>query len=109
MLREVGEEYEGEEEATETDNNLNGIPTQMENRYQLQQEVKRNFHNEELDNSSDYEYNNCFKNISSNDNSDDEFDRDEIQVDGLVGKLKSKRVKELEAQLTRDQLEEEKR
>lgn len=109
MLREVGEEYEDEEEATETDNNLNGTTTQMENRYQLLQEVKRNFHNEELENSSDYEYNNCFKNISSNDNSDDEFDRDEIQVDGLVSKLKSNRVKELEAQLTRDQLEEEKR
>ncbi|XP_036342213.1 matrix-remodeling-associated protein 7-like [Rhagoletis pomonella] len=44
------------------------------------------------------------------DGSDDEdFDTDNPLGDGLVGKLKSARLKELEAQLTHDQLEEERR
>lgn len=88
----------------------------MDNHYRMQQEIKRHFHNEELENSGGYENNDSFNgncssrdNYSTNDNSDDECDSDEIQIDGLVSKLKSKRVKELEAQLTRDQLEEEKR
>ncbi|XP_053954696.1 matrix-remodeling-associated protein 7 [Anastrepha ludens] len=44
------------------------------------------------------------------DSSDDEdFDTDNPLGDGLVGKIKSARLKELEAQLTHDQLEEERR
>lgn len=49
------------------------------------------------------------RNSSANGISDIDYDSDEIHIDGLVGKLKSKRVKDLEAQLTTDQLEEEKR
>ncbi|XP_004530607.1 matrix-remodeling-associated protein 7 [Ceratitis capitata] len=40
---------------------------------------------------------------------DEEFDTDNPLGDGLVGKMKSARLKELEAQLTHDQLEEERR
>ncbi|XP_075164597.1 uncharacterized protein LOC142237131 [Haematobia irritans] len=39
----------------------------------------------------------------------DDDDDEELPIDGLVGKLKSQRVKELEAKLTREQLEEERR
>lgn len=51
----------------------------------------------------DYDECNSVDECSSNDDDED------LQTDGLVGKLKSKRVKELEAQLTRAQLEEERR
>uniref|UniRef100_W8AX74 Matrix-remodeling-associated protein 7 helical domain-containing protein n=2 Tax=Ceratitis capitata TaxID=7213 RepID=W8AX74_CERCA len=40
---------------------------------------------------------------------DEEFDTDNPLGDGLLGKMKSARLKELEAQLTHDQLEEERR
>ncbi|XP_017480384.1 PREDICTED: matrix-remodeling-associated protein 7 [Rhagoletis zephyria] len=43
------------------------------------------------------------------DSDDEDFDTDNPLGDGLVGKLKSARLKELEAQLTHDQLEEERR
>lgn len=46
---------------------------------------------------------------TSTETNSDYDDDDDIHTDGLVGKLKSRRAKELEAQLTRDQLEEEKR
>ncbi|XP_073837316.1 uncharacterized protein [Musca autumnalis] len=46
---------------------------------------------------------------STETNSEYDDDDDGIHTDGLVGKLKSKRAKELEAKLTRDQLEEERR
>ncbi|XP_061393591.1 matrix-remodeling-associated protein 7 [Musca vetustissima] len=47
---------------------------------------------------------------STETNTDDEIDVDhDIHKDGLVSKIKSNRVKELEANLTRDQLEEERR
>uniref|UniRef100_A0A1I8Q8B2 Matrix-remodeling-associated protein 7 helical domain-containing protein n=1 Tax=Stomoxys calcitrans TaxID=35570 RepID=A0A1I8Q8B2_STOCA len=48
------------------------------------------------------------RNLESSDFDSDDYDED-IHADGLVGKLKSKRVKELEARLTIDQLEEERR
>lgn len=40
---------------------------------------------------------------------DGEVDTDNPLGDGLVGKIKSARLKELEAQLTHDQLEEERK
>ncbi|XP_005187603.1 matrix-remodeling-associated protein 7 [Musca domestica] len=46
---------------------------------------------------------------TSTETNSDYDDDDDIHTDGLVGKLKSRRAKELEAQLTRDQLEEERR
>ncbi|KAM7356453.1 uncharacterized protein ACRADG_002186 isoform 2-T4 [Cochliomyia hominivorax] len=119
VLNEVGEEEEGldevEEELTlEQDNYLHD--TEVENHFRLKQEIQKRLQIDELENSSDYEDNDAYKNIytkrnsySTNNNSDMDYDTDELHVDGLVSKLKSKRVKELEAQLTRDQLEEEKR
>ncbi|XP_067647516.1 matrix-remodeling-associated protein 7 [Eurosta solidaginis] len=40
---------------------------------------------------------------------DEDFNTDNPMGDGLVGKIKSARLKELESQLTHDQLEEERR
>lgn len=40
---------------------------------------------------------------------EEEVDTDNPLGDGLVGKIKSARLKELEAQLTHDQLEEERK
>lgn len=116
MLNEVGEDEEEIEE--EQDDYLNN--SEIENHYQLKKEIQKRLQLDELENTSDYEDNGgvaAYKNIytkrnsnSTNDNTDEDYDdTDEIHVDGLVSKLKSKRVKELEAQLTRDQLEEEKR
>ncbi|KAI8116474.1 hypothetical protein CVS40_11460 [Lucilia cuprina] len=109
----------GEEELPEHDDYLNNTTTtEIENHYQLKQEIQKRLKLDELENTSDYEDNDTYKkvyakrnsNTSTNDNSDIDYDTDDdMHVDGLVSKLKSKRVKELEAQLTRDQLEEEKR
>ncbi|KNC21586.1 hypothetical protein FF38_05893 [Lucilia cuprina] len=122
VLNEVGDEYDenmGEEELPEHDDYLNNTTTtEIENHYQLKQEIQKRLKLDELENTSDYEDNDTYKkvyakrnsNTSTNDNSDIDYDTDDdMHVDGLVSKLKSKRVKELEAQLTRDQLEEEKR
>ncbi|XP_065360437.1 ciliogenesis-associated TTC17-interacting protein [Calliphora vicina] len=114
VLNDVGDEEE--EDMAEQDDYLNDSTTEIENHYQLKQEIQKRLILDELENTSDYEDNDAYKNVyaksnstSTNEDSDADYDMDEMHVDGLVSKIKSKRVKELEAQLTRDQLEEEKR
>lgn len=119
VLEEVGDE---DGEILEDDNdeylpNDSTTESELENHYQTHRRLVE-VDDDDYDCNSDDDENELIpeKHLSYNKSTretDDEDDDDDFEggthVDGIVGKMKTNRVKELEAQLTRDQLEEERR
>lgn len=96
-------------ETLDEEDTPNETTTEIENHHQLKHEIQKRLKFENPDSNSDYEDDDDYIKSNSTNDFSDGYDSDDIHVDGLVSKLKTKRVKELEAQLTRDQLEEERR
>lgn len=102
------EDEEYNYERNEDNNSTNGLETMNE----LHDVDDNNEEDDDYDshNGVKCQYNNCQDSNSEADDIEVEDDlKEEYHQDGLVSKIKSKRIKQLEAQLTQQQLEEERR